>query len=67
MSVCDVYHALTEERPYRANLPAEMVWSIIDDMVKQQHLDASLVVKLKPIFVITSQEVAHETGRNSIL
>jgi putative nucleotidyltransferase with HDIG domain len=50
MSVCDVYQALTEERPYRDNLTPEKVWAIIDDMCVKSHLDKSLVEKLKPVF-----------------
>ncbi|MCL2633032.1 MAG: HD domain-containing protein [Oscillospiraceae bacterium] len=50
MSICDVYQALTEERPYRENLPSEKVWAIIDDMCERQHLDKALVEKLKQVF-----------------
>jgi len=50
MSICDVYQALTEERPYRKKLPGTKVWAIIDDMCEKQHLDKSLVMKLKQIF-----------------
>ena len=50
MSICDVYQALTEERPYRKSLPKEKVWAIIDDMVERQQLDAGLVEKLKAVF-----------------
>jgi len=50
MAICDVYQALTEERPYRAKLPSKKVWYIIDCMVENRHLDASLVSKLKQVF-----------------
>jgi putative nucleotidyltransferase with HDIG domain len=50
MAICDVYQALTEERPYREKLPAEKVWGIIDGMAENRHLDKSLVLKTKPIF-----------------
>ena len=50
MSICDVYQALTEERPYRENLTSEKVWAIIDDMCEKQHLDKALVEKLKQTF-----------------
>jgi putative nucleotidyltransferase with HDIG domain len=50
LAVCDVYQALTEERPYRENLPPEQVWRIIDDMTEQLHLDKRLVEKLKLAF-----------------
>ena len=50
MAVCDVYQALTEERPYRAKLSSEKVWSIIDGMAEKKHLDKSLTEKLKKVF-----------------
>ena len=49
MSICDVYQALTEERPYRELLSSEKVWGIIDDMVAKQHLDGALVLRLKQV------------------
>jgi len=54
MAVCDVYQALTEERPYRVKLPPEKVWEIIDDMAERTHLDGSLVLKLKQAFAEAS-------------
>jgi len=51
MAICDVYQALTEERPYREKLAAEKVWNIIDDMAENKHLDKSLVLKVKQIFI----------------
>jgi len=50
MSICDVYQALTEERPYRESLPSEKVWAIIDSMCERQHLDKALAEKLKQVF-----------------
>ncbi len=50
MAVCDVYQALTEERPYRAPLPDEKVWGIIGDMAVDGHLDEILVGKLRGYF-----------------
>jgi len=50
MAICDVYQALTEERPYREKLAAEKVWAIIDNMVESKHLDKSLVQKTRPVF-----------------
>ena len=50
MAICDVFQALTEERPYREKLPLEKVWGIIDGMVDKQHLDGALVAKLKNTF-----------------
>ncbi len=50
MAVCDVYQALTEERPYRAPLPEEKVWAIIGDMAANGHLDGALAERLKGHF-----------------
>ncbi len=47
MAICDVYQALTEERPYRAPLTPEKVWGIIDKMTDNGHLDKDLAEKLK--------------------
>lgn len=49
MTICDIYQALTEVRPYRENMPLEKVWTIIDDMVQKGELDANLVIKMKSI------------------
>ncbi len=49
MAICDIFQALTEERPYRATMPLEKVWSIIDSMVTNGELDGSLVEKTKVI------------------
>ncbi len=49
MAVCDVYQALTEERPYRESLPAEKVWAIMDGMVSGGHLDGEMLEKFKKI------------------
>jgi len=48
MAVCDVFQALTEERPYRQTLPSEKVWAIIEEMAAKKHLDARLVAEMKP-------------------
>ena len=50
MAVCDVYHALSESRPYRENLPEEKVWSILRDMAASGHLDKELVTTLESVF-----------------
>ena len=50
MAICDVYQALTEERPYRAKMPSDKVWNIIDKMALNKHLDKPLVEKIKKIF-----------------
>ena len=48
MAICDIFQALTEERPYRKTLPPEKVWAIIEDMVANGHLDSKLVADMKP-------------------
>ena len=50
MAICDIYQALTEERPYRKALSPEKVWSIIDNMAESGQLDKSLIEKIKQIF-----------------
>ena len=49
MAICDIYQALTEERPYRKTMPIEKVWAIIDEMVERNELDGDLVGKIKMI------------------
>jgi len=50
MTICDIYQALTEERPYREKMPSEKVWGIIDSMAENRHVDKDLVLKLKQVF-----------------
>ncbi len=50
MAICDVYQALTEERPYRAPLSDDKVWGIIGDMAVNGHLDGELAAKLRGAF-----------------
>lgn len=49
MAICDIYQALTEDRPYRNRMPEEKVWNIIYDMVSKNELDGNLVDKIKVI------------------
>ncbi len=49
MTICDIFQALTEDRPYREPMPIEKVWGIIDSMVNQGELDKVLVEKIKVI------------------
>ncbi len=51
MTICDIFQALTEDRPYRTTMPLEKVWSIIDRMVENGELDRILVDKIKNILV----------------
>ena len=50
MAICDVYQALSEERPYRDKMPPDKVWRIIDDMADKDHLDTKLVSRMKQVF-----------------
>ena len=50
MAICDVYQALTEERPYRKGLSSVETWKIIDGMVEKNQLDSHLVSELKKVF-----------------
>ncbi len=56
MAICDIYQALTEERPYRDNMPMEKVWAIIESMADKQELDGVLVEKIK--IVLKNYKVA---------
>jgi len=49
MTICDIYEALTEDRPYRNKMPKDKVWSIINEMVNNNELDGNLVYKIKDI------------------
>lgn len=49
MSVCDIYQALTEARPYRDSMPKEKALGIIDSMVEDGNIDAGVVIALKEI------------------
>jgi len=49
MTVCDIYQALTEDRPYREGMPKEKALGIIDSMVGVGNIDSSVVKALKEI------------------
>ncbi len=49
MAICDIYQALTEDRPYRSRMPEEKVWSIIHNMVSRNELDGNLLDQIKVI------------------
>ncbi len=51
ITICDIYQALTEERPYREKMPIEKVWTIIESMVEKGELDGKLVEKIILILV----------------
>ncbi len=43
MAVSDIFTAITEERPYRKGMPEEKVKKILDEMVKNNEIDAEIV------------------------
>lgn len=47
MAICDIYQALTEERPYRAKMPDEKAWGIIGEMAGNLELDIRLTEKVR--------------------
>jgi HD-GYP domain-containing protein (c-di-GMP phosphodiesterase class II) len=49
MAVCDIYQALTEDRPYRDGMLKEKALGIIDSMVEIGNIDAGIVKALKEI------------------
>lgn len=53
MAICDVYQALTEDRPYRNKMAIDKVWRIINEMVNNNELDGKLVEKIK--FILEEQ------------
>lgn len=50
LAVCDIYQALTEDRPYRPGMTVEKAFSIIDEMVSIGNIDGTVVKKLKELF-----------------
>lgn len=49
MAVCDIYQALTEDRPYRDGMPKEKALKIMDSMVDVGNIDGSVVKALKEV------------------
>ncbi len=49
IAVCDIYQALTEDRPYRGGMTKENSLKIIDSMVNVGNIDADVVKVLKEI------------------
>lgn len=49
IAVCDIYQALTEDRPYRSSMPKAEAFGIMDDMVNRGDLNPDLVNKIKEI------------------
>ena len=61
MAICDIYQALTEERPYRAKLADAIVWKIIGEMADSLHLDQELCATVKRILSI---KLVNDNDRN---
>ncbi|OGO77654.1 MAG: hypothetical protein A2Y23_11590 [Clostridiales bacterium GWB2_37_7] len=49
LAVCDIYQALTEDRPYRAGMPKDKSFGILDNMVSIGNIDGQVVRILKDI------------------
>jgi HD-GYP domain-containing protein (c-di-GMP phosphodiesterase class II) len=49
LAVCDIYQALTEDRPYRPGMTHEKTFTIIDNMADYGNIDSAVVKKLKEI------------------
>ncbi len=49
MAVCDIYQALTENRPYREGMHRDKALGIIDSMVEVGNIDGAVVKVLKEI------------------
>lgn len=49
LAVCDIYQALTEDRPYRDGMSIEKALGIIDSMVQIGNIDGDVVKALKEI------------------
>jgi len=47
MAVADIYTAITEDRPYRKGLPAEVAFSQLDEMVANGKIETAVVKTLK--------------------
>lgn len=47
MAVCDIYQALTEDRPYRLGMNNDKAVDILDRLVEAGNIDGSVVHKLK--------------------
>lgn len=49
ITVCDIYQALTESRPYRDNLSQEKAFAILDNMTARGELNPEIVDKIKTL------------------
>lgn len=49
MAVCDIYQALTEDRPYRKGLPSKRAFDIMDNMVFQNLICPNALSYLKEV------------------
>ena len=49
IAICDIYQALTENRPYRAGMSKDKTLKIMNDMVDSGSIDGSVLKKFKDI------------------
>lgn len=47
VSCCDIYQALTEDRPYRGGMDHEQAMDIMEEMVRRDELDGDIVATIK--------------------
>jgi putative nucleotidyltransferase with HDIG domain len=64
MAICDIYQALTEERPYREKLPDAVVWKIINEMAESKFLDKSLSAMVRRILSLKLIKDTDEAAKN---
>lgn len=62
VTICDVYGALIEDRPYRAPMPSQRAMGVLNDM--RGRLDPDLVSAFEPI---ADQFSAHKSTRETLL
>ena len=64
VAVADVFQALSQNRPYRAALPAEKIQAILRDFVAQGHLDGTLVERLIAHYPEAARAARAPAGEN---
>jgi len=56
LCVCDIFQALTEDRPYRNGLAEDTAMSILDSMVSDKFICKSAVIHLKSAIEYNKQK-----------
>ena len=69
LAVADVLTALAEDRPYRMGMQRDETLAVLRDMVKQEHLDRSLVdlVETNYTEVVDSAMIKQEMARQEFI